>query len=107
MEGKVIRQGDLLFVPIDKIGEYVLENKRTDGIVARGEATGHHHQLAVLEAAELYAVGESRFLAVGPEGVSITHEEHAPVELQPNTNYEVHQAREFDYLAGLDRRASD
>lgn len=107
----LIRQGDLLFIPqADPIPQYVIENKKsrvTDGILAKGEATGHHHRLAEVEAAEVFKVadqttgGQERpaFVRVGERGVSIVHEEHGPVTLAPNTTYKIHQAREYDYLA--------
>ena len=44
---------------------------------------------------------------VGPNGVTVVHEEHGAVMLSPNTTYEVHQAREYDYLAEATRFVAD
>lgn len=103
----MIRQGDILFVPTtDKVSESA--KLRKSGIVAEGEATGHHHRIAVLEDAELYEMSwrGDLMLRVSERGVSIVHEEHHTVTLPPG-NYKVHQAREFDYLAGLVRNVRD
>jgi hypothetical protein len=104
----MIRQGDVLFVPMtEPIPDYVKEKKNVKGVVMEGEATGHHHKLADLEAAEVFRVsyGDS-FVSVGPLGVSIVHEEHAPVQL-PAGNYRVKIAREYDYLAQATRFSRD
>ncbi len=106
-----IRQGDLLFVPVEKSPAWLgLENRKPEpgGIIARGEATGHHHQLASVEDAEVFDLGfDNLFVRVGPEGVSIVHEEHRPVTLAPNTLYQVHHAREYDYLRDATHRVRD
>lgn len=47
------------------------------------------------------------YVQVGPNGVSILHEEHKPVTLEPNTTYKVHRAREYDYLAAVARTVRD
>jgi hypothetical protein len=107
----MIRQGDVLFIPTtDAIPEYLTERgKNEKGIVMEGEATGHHHRIANLEAAEVFrsgwAGGES-FVRVSDQGVSIVHEEHAPVQL-PAGNYRVKIAREYDYLANAARFSRD
>ncbi len=111
---KYTRQGDLLLVRLDKIPEYVRgrENSRVkDGILARGEATGHHHRIETLVAAEVYRVNDWRngaevYLEVGEVGVRIVHEEHAPVTLAPGA-YRVHRAREYDYLSDVVRTVRD
>jgi hypothetical protein len=108
---KVIRQGDLLFVPLEKPPAWArLECRKPEpgGVIAHGEASGHHHRVAMVEDAEVFDLGfENVFVRVGPNGVSIIHEEHGPVKLAPNTVYRVHRAREFDYLANLARTVAD
>lgn len=109
MEKNFIRQGDLLFIPQAEIPSYHESKLVESGIIAEGEATGHHHRLAVLEDAKVFSVGfgGDKYIKVGPKGVSIVHEEHKPVSLVPNTIYEVHRAREFDYLAEATRYVQD
>jgi hypothetical protein len=105
---RMIRQGDLLFVPTqDPLPAWAENHVVKDGIIARGEATGHHHRVAVLEDAEVFDCGYSMFVKVGPNGVSIVHEEHGPVTFAPNTLYKVHRAREYDYLRDATRRVRD
>ena len=106
MQKDLIRQGDLLFVPVSKLPENATRIETS--IIAEGEATGHYHRLAVLEDAELAALWNgSKMVKVGPNGVTVIHEEHGPVTLVPNTTYAVHQAREYDYLAEATRFVAD
>ncbi len=97
---QLIRQGNVMFVPIANLPEG--ERKRRDnGTVAYGEATGHHHSLAVedLERAEVLEIGEGLYVHVSEHGVRIegaafTHQEHLPVTLPPG-DYEVRIQREY------------
>lgn len=108
---RTIRQGDLLFIPQQEVAEHVLDYAKTaarkNGVIAEGEATGHHHRLATVEDAQVYRVSDGAYVKVGPNGVSIVHEEHRPVRLEPNTTYKVNRAREFDYLAEVARYIAD
>ena len=108
---KLIRQGDLLFVPAKLPGNWskseIRERKRKGAVIAKGEATGHAHKLADPKAAEIFDFGFGLYLNVGENGVSIVHEEHGPVTLDPKTTYEVHRAREYDYLAAVSRPVRD
>ena len=110
---KTIRQGDLLFVPAAELPEeekhpLIAERKpKPDGVIAKGEATGHHHRIAVLADAEVFETWNGTYVRVGPNGVSIQHEEHKPVTLEPNTIYRVHRAREHDYLTEVARVVRD
>lgn len=76
------RQGDVFFCPVKEVPKDA--EQRTGprrGILALGEATGHHHSVVELEAAEVYDLGEQMFLHVGAEGVSIAHQEHGELQL--------------------------
>jgi hypothetical protein len=107
----VIRQGDLLFIPIhsDELPPDI--KKRESGTIAEGEATGHAHKITSLEDAEVFEVAGWQhtqiFVRVGSKGVSIVHEEHKAVVLEPRTAYKVHRAREYDYLSNLTRAVRD
>lgn len=108
----VIRQGDLLFIPIHSHDLPADIKKRGSGILAEGEATGHAHKIASLDDAEVFEVtgwrGDSQvFVCVGSKGVSIIHEEHKAVTLDPSTTYKIHRAREYDYLSNLLRSVQD
>lgn len=110
---QTIRQGDVLFIPVTAEANPINEDfhgktRRADGVIQEGEATGHHHKLAVLDDAEVFRPSWGNALVrVGPNGVSIVHEEHATVTLAPNTTYKVHIAREFDYLRSAMRYVRD
>lgn len=100
----IMSQGDVTFIPAKEIpcGAKAI----ADGVIARGESTGHSHRLQTLESAELYAMEGKMFLKVGEEGVSIVHEEHSPVTLDPG-NYEIHIDKAFDYSAQALRNVAD
>jgi len=105
---RIIRQGDILLVPTeDPLPGWAKERIVRDGVIARGEATGHHHRVAVVEDAEVFDCGHSMFVRVGPAEVSIVHEEHRPVQLEPSVTYRVHKAREYDYLLHVVRPVRD
>lgn len=112
----MIRQGDVLFIPIkaeDLQAARASECAKAikSGMIQAGEVTGHHHRIADLDAAEVFAVanwqGEQKYVSVTAEGgVSIVHEEHHTVQL-PAGQYRVHIAREFDYLSQHIRQVRD
>lgn len=105
----MIRQGDILFIPTT---ETAPENaiKVDSGIVAAGEATGHHHRIAAndMPVANLLKTNwqGDLMLVVSERNVNVIHEEHKPVTLSPG-NYLIHRAREYDYLSNLVRNVRD
>jgi hypothetical protein len=87
-------------------------------ILAFGEATGHIHQIRMkdmLEKAEV-TLHMPRFRTAGvdtPQGfevreetVTLTHEEHDPIDIPPG-KYLVRIVREFDHIAGRSRYVAD
>jgi hypothetical protein len=105
---KTIRQGDVLFIPEPNGVNLDVKDWKANGVIQEGEATGHHHKLAVLDAAEVFRPQwGNAMVRVGPNGVSIVHEEHATVTLDPSTTYRVHIAREYDYLRDAMRFVRD
>jgi hypothetical protein len=75
------RQGDIL-LQLTEIGELAprdsLENI-ADGVIARGEVTGHAHRVV---GGTLYSqYGTLRVVA--EEGTKVVHDEHADLELEP------------------------
>lgn len=104
---ELIRQGDLMLIPTTEVPT---ERKpREDGVIQEGETTGHMHRIADVNAAQVFSSGwrEDVFVSVGEAGVSIIHEEHKAVTLQPNTVYRVNRAREHDYLEQATRIVAD
>ncbi len=85
-----IRQGDLLFVKIERIPERV---KKTDHLIlAEGETTGHMHQI-LTDTAELYEDGNVAFLKVLSES-EVVHEEHVTIIL-PKGFFKIIRQREY------------
>jgi hypothetical protein len=93
MKNAIYRQGDVLIRQIKSLPTQKAQPRLT-GILAYGEVTGHAHRVEDLTQAEVLEVGKSLFLRVGPEGVRIVHEEHAPITL-PAGNYEVEIQKEY------------
>lgn len=91
------RQGDLLFI---RLGKARRAAEHPDGaVLARGEATGHAHAIAPedLAGCEVFVDDRGRLVVnVAPgAGVSVRHEEHGTVTLDPGI-WEVRRQREYD-----------
>jgi hypothetical protein len=74
------RQGDIL---LERVGdpasqEFSEAEIVRDGVIARGEVTGHAHTVAGGTLVRRH--GQTNVFAV--EGTTVTHEEHADLELQ-------------------------
>lgn len=104
----LIRQGDLLLVPVSELPERVEVLRRGRLVLAEGEATGHAHVVDD-ERASLHGQrwsGSTRYLqVVGDEPVSLVHEEHDRLVVAPGL-YEVCRQREYAPRRGF-RRVSD
>ena len=124
------QQGDVVMFKVDE--EYFKDHTRegkenrvgysggedTHAIVAFGEVTGHKHQVNMKDMAKdagvTLSMGYNRQAGVDvPEGfavidapVTITHEEHKPIELPPGY-YMVRIVQEFDHIAGRSRNVAD
>jgi len=91
-----IRQGDILFVRVEE----ELEGEQVeDGVVAQGEATGHHHRVSWDD----LKAGSAEVLRDGPRGdlalvvkkpSRVTHQEHDTVMLSEG-NWKVVRQREL------------
>lgn len=99
----MLRQGDVLLVPVDRVPEGLKEIPLEDGriVLAHGEATGHMH---VIEGeaqflAEDLEDFDRRFLMVEEEA-ELVHDEHDTITVPPG-EYEVRRQREYD---GLEER---
>lgn len=85
------RQGDLLFVATDEIPNDAKEQK--DGVIARGETTGHMHRISDgARAALMMAAGMAYVRAM--QEADIVHDEHATITL-PVGDYQVVRQREY------------
>jgi hypothetical protein len=92
------RQGDLLFVQLNGRKPEVKEVIE-DGVIARGESTGHVHRIAPEDLAQgkakVYFMEQPRRIVIEAyEQVRVLHEEHKPIVLEKGL-YEVRQQREY------------
>lgn len=90
----MVRQGDVLLVPVDAIPDAAKPVARDRGrvVLAYGEATGHAHAIASSAATQLVDDVE-RYLRLST-AATLAHEEHAPIELAPGT-YRIVIQREY------------
>jgi ribosomal protein L12E/L44/L45/RPP1/RPP2 len=123
----VVRQGDVLIIPITKavedvdIGDLIEEPDRKRVVLAHGEATGHAHafyaeQTQSMPDAQLFnlrnrrrkyapTVFEDVMLLRLRAPATLRHEEHAPIRLLAG-DYAVVRQHEFEGRQGL-RRVAD
>ena len=96
----IVRQGDVLLRRVHKAGLAGMKKiDRDQGriVLAYGEVTGHAHAIDS-PLADLFEERDGvLYLRVSPgdQPVTLAHEEHAPIILQPGT-YEVIRQREYD-----------
>jgi len=95
------RQGDVLIRKTNAIP--VNAHRRSDLILAEGEATGHCHKVADPTTAELFEQGETLFLDVKAEKAIIVHDEHGPITLERGI-YRVWRQREYTPRSSRDVR---
>jgi len=100
-------QGDILLVA----GKVPVGAKhRRDGVVAEGEATGHHHrvrgdvQFYENPGLDIHVAG---WVIAGPMGGELVHEEHDTIVIAPGTTWEVRRQVEADPFTGIVRRVQD
>lgn len=102
---RAAQQGDVLFKPVANLPEGC--RVRPDGILARGEVTGHAHRLADATGGLLYEAPDGTlYLDAGAGGATITHEEHRPVHRPPGVD-QIDIVREYDYDREEARRVAD
>ena len=99
MKNHPIRQGDVLLVPVKSLPKSLRPVEAEAGrvILARGEATGHHHSFALSERVALFredGSGGGLFLSVSGEAAMLTHQEHDALAIPPG-KYEIRGQREY------------
>lgn len=107
MQNKILAQGDVLLVRTSKSTKHTTTVAPENGriILARGEATGHHHSLVADEDTRLLTEEGGRMLLEIMAGTkTLEHQEHGPIILSPGT-YEVRLQREYDLIG--ERRVTD
>ena len=105
---KMLRQGDVLVVPVKSIPKdlSIVEPENGRLILARGEATGHHHSLALSNRVTMFrddaSGGQLYVQADAP--VLLEHQEHTALTITPGL-YKVIIQRTVQ--SGLARRVAD
>ncbi len=106
MNRDMYRQGDVLLVKADELppaAEPVPLEEEERIVLAWGEITGHAHAVAA-QAAQMFAVGDDRYLNVLNDGASLVHEEHSTINLLPGVYRIVHQR---EYVPNSSRLVQD
>lgn len=87
----LVRHGDVLVAAIDALP--AAATPRPGNVLAHGEITGHSHRFVPAEGGSLLVEGGQLYLRVTGT-VTLTHEEHGPIRLEPGL-YRVWRQREY------------
>lgn len=89
---KLARQGDLLFVKIDK--KSIPENAKPvdNNVLALGEVTGHSHRA---EGALVMEQPSGQKFVYAKNGWTVVHDEHDPINLSKGV-WEVRRQQEYE-----------
>lgn len=104
MKREMIRQGDVLLIPVSEVprGATIIPNEIEGRVVlAYGEATGHHHSLRAATA-KLFDHDRKRYLLAEPQAL-LEHQEHGHIAL--NGAYLV--VRQVEYTPEAIRNVAD
>jgi hypothetical protein len=90
------RQGDVLLIKVNSIPNNLKEAEPESGryILARGEATGHHHSVETGPALMFVCPEESILYLDVVRPVELVHQEHAAILIEPG-QYQVVRQREY------------
>ena len=100
------QQGDVLFEKVEKVEGRVIKH---DGILAKGEVTGHCHKIDIkdIQTNLVEFIDKDGILYVKAKGnVIVKHEEHKPITLTPGI-WKVSKVKEKDHLLNETREVRD
>jgi hypothetical protein len=101
------RQGDLFFKSISKIPAKGLK-KKTDGIFAYGELTGHAHKLSTsISDCESYVDEQGDIYIRSDKEMKVGHDEHDTIVLPANEWICVSRQVEYNALEKSRQRVAD
>jgi hypothetical protein len=86
------RHGDVLIQKVSKIPSGA--KRLSHRTLAHGELTGHSHQIREQDQVALWEAEAQLFLQIGARHATVTHQEHAEIEL-PQGTYRVWRQREY------------
>ena len=108
MEKDMVRQGDILVRPRDSAIRRGMPVAPEAGriVLAHGEATGHHHSIALSSRVAMFREdgGGGLALAVQDEPALLEHQEHAALTIAPGVHDVI---RQRSYSGGLVQRVAD
>jgi len=92
----MIRQGDLLFVSVNFDITKWASRKTTleDGVLARGEKTGHTHSIKERDGFNAYLDYLNQIILENSNPLTVVHPEHEEITLPPGL-WEVRQQRQW------------
>jgi hypothetical protein len=80
--------------------------KKSSRVLKEGETTGHKH--VVVGDAEVFELDGVKYVCVGSDGATLTHEEHGPIMLPANKTFKMLPGVfEYDYEAEEAKRVVD
>ena len=104
----MIRQGDVLIIPCGKIptGAARVDPENGRLIVARGEATGHHHSFPHRRGVTLFRDDGAGggFYIKADISVALEHQEHSALMIEPGTHCVIIQRT---FASGIVWRVTD
>jgi hypothetical protein len=95
----IVRQGDVLLVPVERIPRFARKDvPGRELVLAEGEATGHAHTVQgrarIVPAAVHYLAPTDRYLLVEGGTAVIVHPEHEPITVSKGV-YRIVRQREY------------
>ena len=101
---KVYQQGDILFKEVKEVPRGDTKIIET-GILAEGEATGHHHRIMPNKDVRAAQIGAALYV-IAHTAARILHEEHKEIMLPPGV-YFVDRVKEYDHFKEESRMVAD
>lgn len=93
----IFRQGDILFVEIEKLPE-LHQKEVKEFVIAEGEISGHKHKLVIERPktkVKISSGSDGYYLDISGDEASVVHEDHKTITLQPG-KYHVYRQQEYD-----------
>ena len=104
------RQGDVFFEAVSQLPNKKDLKKKNDPILAYGEVTGHSHKIMSpsMSEVESYVDENGDIFVKSDQPITVGHDEHDTVTLDPGQFYCITIQREYDPAAAeKERRVAD
>jgi len=107
---KQARQGDVFFEVVTSLPKKDQLKRKNDPILAYGEVTGHSHKIMSppMSEVESYVDKSGDIFVKSDQPITVGHDEHDTITLDPGQLYCITIQREYDPAAAeKERRVSD